>query len=1108
MYFRTTLWLLFATMISAVNLAYASSQDNPSVNNDTSISKVPYYADWPKIASAVPKDAEIETFIANILSQMTLAEKVGQMIQPDLRNVTPREAKKYKLGSLLNGGGAWPNNNKYASAEAWAAKSDEYWDALEDAYKGRGFRIPFIWATDAVHGHNNVFRATVFPHNIGLGAANNPALIYKIGKATAQEIVATGLDWTFAPTVASPRDYRWGRVYEGYSEDPEIIYQYAKQMVYGLQGGVDGLQGEDNVISNVKHWVGDGGTLGGVDHGQNRYTEDYLRNIHATGYFGGLEAGAQVVMSSFNSWWNANNYDPMRSGGAYLNNQKIHGSQYLINDVLKGKMGFDGIVVTDWNGQGEINGCSPSNCPQAVIAGNDVFMVTNRSDWQRFYRNVIAQVKSGIIPMARIDDAVTRILRVKARANLWQKPKPSARKNAGDKALLGSAVNRALAREAVSQSLVLLKNNNNVLPLPTDDAYLLVGSAINSIQKQTGGWSLTWQGDNNTLAKDFPGAQTMLGALQAEVGAENVYTDLNQAPAGTTAIVVIGEDAYAEMFGDISKAQTLEFSQLKASYAEDLALIKKLKNAGFKVVTVFYSGRPLYVNEEINHSDAFVAAWLPGTEAGGITDVLFAKGGRDFTGRLSFSWPKQKCSTTINRHAPNIPDYQTPVDGLTGELIEQDINGEHKPLFPYGYGLSYGSNASVQATEQDLDNIHLDPRDYGCGMQAPDAGVAESPLEIFGKHAKGEFVARISGSINGWAGVPVGKGTTTIGSVTTKGIDYQGMQQSAVNVKFAGNTGSYAGNSAAQIYMQTADSVGGDFNRYVNADSTLEFDIKMLSKAPESLVLSVHCVYPCRGEVKINRVLPAPGDDWKTIKVPLACLVETGMVYQMMNTPFLFFTTDAVEFNLGAVRMVPQPNGIPNDAVTCVDMRGKSPPALTGSSYNIVSDFDAKIDIGEQYNTADWGGIPHGDSHLIASINDQGKVFAAYNVDSPESYKGHLKLNFAAQNLVEFKEHGSLVFDLFVESLGSQKLANDQTGLVMKVGNTDSKTGDIFVPQLDGESLLVGEWQEISIPVSLIAAQMTSDFFIETINLVEIFPAWANTQAGVKFQMQNIRFSQ
>ena len=256
-------------------------------------------------------------------------------------------------------------------------------------------------------------------------------------------------------------------------------------------------------------------------------------------------------------------------------------------------------------------------------------------------------------------------------------------------------------------------------------------------------------------------------------------------------------------------------------------------------------------------------------------------------------------------------------------------------------------------------------------MQAPDAGVAESPLEIFGKHAKGEFVARISGSINGWAGVPVGKGTTTIGSVTTKGIDYQGMQQSAVNVKFAGNTGSYAGNSAAQIYMQTADSVGGDFNRYVNADSTLEFDIKMLSKAPESLVLSVHCVYPCRGEVKINRVLPAPGDDWKTIKVPLACLVETGMVYQMMNTPFLFFTTDAVEFNLGAVRMVPQPNGIPNDAVTCVDMRGKSPPALTGSSYNIVSDFDAKIDIGEQYNTADWGGIPHGDSHLIASINDQ-----------------------------------------------------------------------------------------------------------------------------------------
>ena len=602
---------------------------------------VPYFSDWPQINSAVTQDPEIEKMIAEIVAQMTLEEKVGQMVQPDLREVTPEEAKEYKLGSLLNGGGGWPNNDKYATAEDWAKESDKYWQALKEAYADRGFDIPFMWATDAVHGHNNVFRATVFPHNIGLGAANNPDLIYRIGQATAQEIVATGLDWTFAPTVASPRDYRWGRVYEGYSEDPEIIYQYAKRMVEGLQGGAEGLKGQDHVISNVKHWVGDGGTLGGVDHGQNRYTEEYLMNIHATGYFGGLEAGAQVVMSSFNSWWNEKNYDPMvntryldqDTGGDYMQNQKIHGSKYLINDVLKDKMGFDGIVVTDWNGQGEINGCSASDCAQAVIAGNDVFMVTSRHDWQAFYHNVIRQVNEGIISEERIDDAVTRILRVKARADLWNKPAPSLRKNAGDAELLGSAEHRALAREAVSETLVLLKNNENALPLSSEGTYLIAGSAMDSITKQTGGWSLTWQGDGNTIDKDFPGAETMLMALKDQVGEENVYTNIEDAPEGTTAIVVIGEDPYAEMFGDISKSQTLEFSTLKGSYKKDLEKIKELKAAGFKVVTVFYSGRPLYVNEEINNSDAFVAAWLPGTEAGGITDVLFNNEGKDFTGR-------------------------------------------------------------------------------------------------------------------------------------------------------------------------------------------------------------------------------------------------------------------------------------------------------------------------------------------------------------------------------------------------------------------------------------------------------------------------------------------
>ncbi|MEH6453672.1 MAG: glycoside hydrolase family 3 N-terminal domain-containing protein, partial [Psychromonas sp.] len=810
--------------------------------------KVPYFEDWPQINSAVAKDEAIESAVAAIVAQMTLEEKVGQMVQPDLREVTPEEAKQYKLGSLLNGGGGWPDGNKYATAQDWADEADKFYNALEEAYVDRGFRIPFMWATDAVHGHNNVFTATVFPHNIGLGAANNPELIKRIGEATALEISATGLDWTFAPTVASPRDYRWGRVYEGYSEDPEIIYQFAGQMVEGLQGGSEGLKGQTNVISNVKHWVGDGGTLDGVDRGENHYTEEYLRNIHATGYFSGLEAGAQVVMSSFNSWHNPANYDQNEGDERPTYNYKLHGSKYLLNDILKEKMGFDGLIVTDWNGQNEIDGCTAANCPEAVNAGNDVFMVTAKNDWQAFYSNVIDQVNDGTISMDRIDDAVTRILRVKMRANLWEKPKPSERQLAGNAEILGADAHRAIARQAVSESLVLLKNNDSVLPLSKDASYIITGSAANDIQKQTGGWSLTWQGTENTIEDDFPGATTMLMALEEVVGSENVYTAQADAPADAIAIVVIGENPYAEMFGDIKSTQTLEFSSLDSSYAADLQTVQEMKQAGHKVVTVFYSGRPLYVNEEINASDAFVAAWLPGTEAGGITDVLFADNGADFKGRLSYSWPMKVCSTTINRHAPNLIDYITPIDGITGELIEQDIEGEHKPLFPYGYGLGYASS-TTQSVETDLDNLELDERDYGCGQSEPDNGVATVNLEVYGSQSAGEFTARIAGSANGWSGVEVSNGMeTTIGSLTTTPINYK-LQQDAINVVFSGE-------SPAQVYMQTGDEKGVDKNSYSNADATLQFDIDMKSSAPESLVLAAHCEWPCLGEVQINKVLP------------------------------------------------------------------------------------------------------------------------------------------------------------------------------------------------------------------------------------------------------------
>ena len=701
-----------------VSVFIAGCDDSDDDMNGSSLS---YYSDWPVIGSSVSKDQVIEDEVVSILAQMTLEEKVGQMVQPNLDQVTPDEAKEYKLGSLLNGGGSWPDNNKHASAADWVSKADSYWQALDDAYAERGFRIPFMWATDAVHGHNNVYGATVFPHNIGLGAANDPELIYRIGQATAKEVAATGLDWTFAPTVAAPRDDRWGRTYEGYSEDPAIIYSYAGRMVEGLQGGAEGLKTDTKVISNVKHWLGDGGTLKGVDQGETYYSEDYLMNLHAAGYFSGLEAGAQVVMSSFNSWHNDANYDQTGVGDY---NKKIHGSKYLITDVLKGKMGFDGLVVTDWNGHGQITGCTNGNCPQAVNAGNDIFMVPSRNDWKAFYANVIDQVNDGTIAMARIDDAVTRILRVKMRAGLWDKPKPSGRSLAGNQDNLGTADHRALAREAVRKSLVLLKNNDSILPLKSEQKVYLAGSAADNLEKQNGGWSLTWQGTGNTI-DDFPGATTLKMALEAQLGADNVITDLSQADADTIAIIAIGEDAYAEGQGNIGDSKTLGFADLKSAYAADSAAVKTAKEAGLKVVTVFFSGRPLYVNDEINHSDAFIAAWLPGTEAGGITDVLYGVDSADFAGRLSFSWPNTLCSTTINKEAGHIAGYLTPE-------TEQSIHGEHAPLFAYGYGLSY-----ADASDSALDNLPLDSREYGCGQSAPTTDVATTVLNAYGQGSTG-----------------------------------------------------------------------------------------------------------------------------------------------------------------------------------------------------------------------------------------------------------------------------------------------------------------------------------------------------------------------------------
>ncbi len=620
--------------------------------------------DWPSPQSSVALDSTLEAHIGTLLSQMTLEQKVGQMVQAEIQYVTPEDVREFHLGSVLNGGGSFPNANKAASVADWLALADAFYVASMDTSQG-GLAIPVIWGTDAVHGHNNVRGATLFPHNIALGATRNPDLIERIGEATALEVAATGLDWNFAPTLAVVRDDRWGRTYEGYSEDAEIVRAYAGRMITGLQGPASssGFLRGGRVVATAKHFLGDGGTDGGVDRGDNLSSEQQLLDIHAQGYFSALEAGAQTVMASFNSWQGT----------------KVHGSRYLLTDILKGRLGFDGYVIGDWNGHGEVPGCSNESCPDAIAAGVDMIMVPE--DWKALLTNTIEQVRTGGLDEGRIDDAVRRILRVKARAGLFDKGRPSSRPFAGNASLVGAAEHRRVAREAVRQSLVLLKNRGGLLPLASNLRVLVAGSGANEIARQTGGWSVTWQGTEVTN-DDFPGATSIFAgirdALVSGGGRATLSLDGSFDARPDVAIVVFGEDPYAEMFGDL---ESLSFS---AKYPEPLELLRRLQRQGVPVVSVFLSGRPMWVNPELNASTAFVAAWLPGSEGAGIADVLFRNAAGearfDFVGTLSYSWPASPSQTPLNR---GDPDYE--------------------PLFPYGFGLTYASADTLPDTLPEVD---------------------------------------------------------------------------------------------------------------------------------------------------------------------------------------------------------------------------------------------------------------------------------------------------------------------------------------------------------------------------------------------------------------------
>lgn len=669
MLMRKTFWIRIIALLSMIFSSLLSAQQ----------------VDWSLNEKPEIDNELVEQRVQQLMKGMTIEQKVAQMIQPEIGYLSVEQMRKYGFGSYLNGGNTAPYGMKQADRNTWLEYADEMYQASIDDSED-GSTIPTIWGTDAMHGHSNVFGATLFPHNIGLGAAHNPALIKKIGEATAKEVAATGIEWSFSPTVAVARDDRWGRAYESYSEDPEIVKEYARAVVEGIQGtlGKDFLEGYHR-IATAKHFIGDGGTTKGIDRGDTRINERELRDIHGAGYFSAIAAGVQSVMASFNSW----------------NGTRVHGHQYLLTEVLKKQMGFDGFVISDWNAHKFVDGCDLEQCAAAINAGIDVLMAPEH--FEALYKNTISQVKSGVIPESRIDDAVARILRVKVRWGLFERNKPSLRPETQHPEWFNAKHHRDLARQAVRESLVLLKNNGEVLPISPKAHILVAGKGAHNIAMQAGGWSVSWQGTDNTNA-DFPNATSIYEGIKQQVDAAGGTVSLSESgdfeSKPDVAIVVFGEQPYAEWFGDI---QSLDFGDIDN---DSYAVLKRLQEQGIPTVSIFLSGRPLWVNKELNVSDAFVAAWLPGSEGQGVADVILRNANGqvqyDFNGKLSFSWPKYDNQFVLNRYDEN-----------------------YDPLFPYGYGLTYEDaqflgtlseeKRLVNNDSNDLDRIPLFVRNLADG---------------------------------------------------------------------------------------------------------------------------------------------------------------------------------------------------------------------------------------------------------------------------------------------------------------------------------------------------------------------------------------------------------
>jgi beta-glucosidase len=561
-------------------------------------------------AAAKPKPlSSYDPQVKALVAQMTLDEKVGQMTQAEQNELKdPADVENYFLGSLFSGGSSDPKEGN--SLESWT----NLYDRLQTRTQKSRLKIPILYGIDAVHGHNNVLNAVIFPHNIGLGCTRNPKLVEQVERITAEEIRATGIQWAFGPCVTVPQDIRWGRTYEGFSEDPKLVRELSGPAVRGFQGKE--FNDPLGVLACAKHFVGDGGTAygsteTGLDQGDTRIDEATLRKLHLQGYYAAIEAGVGSIMPSYNSW----------------NGVKCSASKKLLTDLLKNEMGFQGFLISDYNAIDQITKNYKEAIGISINAGMDMVMAPTR--YREYYNDLKALVNEGTVPMSRIDDAVTRILRVKFAMGLMD----AKRSQLADRSLqksFGSAEHRAVAREAVRESLVLLKNEKKLLPLSKTAVRIHVaGKNADDIGNQCGGWTIDWQGKSGDVTT---GGTTILAAIKSAVSKDTKVSfskDGTGAEGADVGIVVIGETPYAEMKGDRSD---LSLDKL------DIAAVKAMKAAGIPVVVIVVSGRPMVLGEVGEQANALVAAWLPGTEGQGVADVLF--GDYKPTGKLSFTWPR------------------------------------------------------------------------------------------------------------------------------------------------------------------------------------------------------------------------------------------------------------------------------------------------------------------------------------------------------------------------------------------------------------------------------------------------------------------------------------